>query len=101
MHAGAGSRRGNGDLGSQALEMPQAYFQEALILWESLHELGRREATQRLSLDYRRRHALSEERAKAFLDETAKPEPWSAEQLDGLARGIAESCTGCHHEHRD
>lgn len=75
--------------------------QEALQLWESLHELGRQEATHGLSADYRRRHALSEERARAFLDATAKPEPRPVGLLDGLARGLAESCNGCHREHRD
>ncbi|MEN9734533.1 MAG: hypothetical protein RLZ45_2528 [Verrucomicrobiota bacterium] len=75
--------------------------QEALQFWEALHELGRREVTEPLSLDYRRRHTVAEERARAFLDQTAKPEPGSVKLLDGLARGIAESCTGCHREHRD
>lgn len=75
--------------------------QDALQLWESLHELGRREATQPLSADYRRRHALSEERARAFLDETAEPEPRWVDRLDGLVRRLGETCTGCHREHRD
>ena len=75
--------------------------QDALQLWESLHELGRLEATQPLSAVYRRRHALCEERAKAFLDETSKMEPWSVERLDSIARGLSESCAGCHREHRD
>ncbi len=76
-------------------------YQEALQLWESLHELGRQEATQGLSADYRRRHTLSEERARALLDETAKPGPPSVERLEGLVRGLGETCTGCHREHRD
>ncbi len=75
--------------------------QNALQLWEALRELGRREATQRLSSEYRRRHALAEEKARAFLEETTSPEPRSVERLDGLYRGLAESCTGCHREHRD
>lgn len=75
--------------------------QEALQLWESVRELGRQEATLRLSADYRRRHALSEERAKALLDETAKPEPLSVQRLDGLVRRLGESCTACHRVHRD
>ena len=75
--------------------------QEALQLWEAFQELGRQDAMQRLSADYRRRLALSQERAKAFLDEAAKWEPSSVERLDSLARGLAESCTGCHREHRD
>lgn len=75
--------------------------QDALQLWESLHELGRREATQPLSAVYRRRHALSEEWAKAFLDETSKMGPWSVQRLDGIALGLSESCVTCHREHRD
>lgn len=75
--------------------------QEALQFWEALHELGRREVAEPLSLDYRRRHTIGEERARAFLDQTAQPQPGPVESLDGLARGIAESCTGCHREHRD
>lgn len=75
--------------------------QEALHLWESLRELGRQEATQRLSEGYLRCHTLSEERAKALLDETAKPEPLSVQRLDGLVRRLGESCTACHRVHRD
>lgn len=75
--------------------------QDALQLWESLQELGRQEATQPLSADYRRRHAVSEERAKALLDETANPGPPSVQRLEGLVGSLGESCTACHREHRD